>query len=266
MEPGVPYFGLNLRTAVVPHVGEIFPLRVTAGSSQHGVDCLGDVRIEVPSGIDVVGGDTSRKVHISSWVEARDFDQEWVVSLRPSRTGKYQIRGTLRIPCGDPPTWDETETLLDLDVRQDTTLVHGGYSTRFDQIRDGKRFRYGGGHLVRIDSTNALIFQRGHMVLIDSTEALLPDDVTERPQALHAPHGICRDCGLTAPRVVHYAVTVGTNGEVTWFEPPGGGQQDARIVAAAQYALKQYRFRPARGKGRPVADWAEVEVLVDPSP
>ena len=31
-------------------------------------------------------------------------------------------------------------------------------------------------------------------------------------------------------------------------------------------ALKEYRFRPARGKGRPVADWAEVDVIVDPSP
>ncbi|TMQ56742.1 MAG: hypothetical protein E6K76_12220 [Candidatus Eisenbacteria bacterium] len=263
MEPGVPYFGLGLSISVVPHIGQIFPLRARAGSSQHGVDCLGDVRIEVPSGIEVLAGDTSRKVHVSRW-EREHFDQEWVVSLRVSRTGKYRIRGELRIPCGEPTVWDESETLVDLDVRQDTTLVHGGYDTRFERIRDGKRFRYGGGHLVRVDSTNALIFQRGHMVLIDSTEALLPDDISERPLVMSAPHAKCPECGLVAPKALRFIVTVGSNGSVTWIESRPAAETPP-VLASAEQALKRYVFRPARAKGgRPVADWAEVEVIVEP--
>lgn len=266
-QPGEAYFGLNLIPSGQPRLGEVFPLRVMAGSAV-GTKCIGEVRIQVPREVEVVSGDTFRTAHVSPrWMGPQDA--EWTLRLRPSQVGRFTIRGTLRVSCGEPNSWrQETETLVDLDVRSDTTLVHGGYPTRYEQVVGGIRFRYGGARLERDSVSHQLVLRPGHMVRIDSSEALLKDDITDRPQLMDSPHAVCGDCVLSEPVRVRRAVTVGADGSVTWIEPPSAGElpEDPRIVAAAEEALKRFHFRPARGRGRAVADWAEVNVIVEPPP
>ncbi len=92
MQSGEAYFGVGLRIGVTPHLGEVFPLRVSAASAQHATDCIGRVKIDIPDGIEVVKGDTSRDVHVSIR-EMKHLDQEWLVFLRVARAGAYVIRG-----------------------------------------------------------------------------------------------------------------------------------------------------------------------------
>jgi len=265
MQSGEAYFGVGLRIGVTPHLGEVFPLRVTAESAQHAGDCPGRVRIAIPAGIEVVKGDTARDVHVSIR-DMKHIDSEWLVFLRPVRTGQYQIRGTLSISCPNG-TGDETETLLDLTMRQDTTIVFGGYPTRFERVYGGsQRFRYGGVRAAPGEGTTGLVIKPGHMVFIDRSERVLSDNVVDHPEIAAVPTVHCGKCGLAAPTEVRFFVTVGNKGDVTWVEPrPALAEEDTVLVATAKEALKTVRFVPARTKqGLAVADWAEVDVVVAP--
>jgi hypothetical protein len=77
---------------------------------------------------------------------------------------------------------------------------------------------------------------------------------------------VCADCGLEGPKALRYVVTVGIDGRVRWIEPrQTDAAEDARVLRAAEKALKKWRFRPSRIDDRPIANWAEVDVTVRPT-
>jgi hypothetical protein len=255
----IPHFGVLLTVAEdpVPRLGEKFRVRVDA-TSQAPRDVTGEVRIAVPSGIEVVEGDVARQIHPNptqtpTRIVPRDY--EWDLWLRPTRAGKFTIRGHISIPGGAANSWDESECALDLEVRADSVIVPRFSRTlRHERIADGQRFRYGG----------------KHMVLIDGPEPWLADAHGQQsdPEAIDRPEGMCVGCGLAEPKSLRYAVTVGTDGRVRWIEPrrPDAPSEDPRVLEAAENALKRWRFRPARIGERAIANWAEVDVVVQPGP
>jgi len=254
---GVPRFGLLLTIAEQPRLEEKFRIRVAAGGRARR-DAVGEVHISIPPGIEVVEGDTARQIHPNppqSPLKIVPPDYEWDLYLRPSRMGKFLIQGWMRIYRETPQRWDESESILEFDVRADTVIVSRfGHPIRHERIVDGRRFRYGG----------------KHMVLIDAPEPWLADahGPQSDPEAIDRPEGVCPGCDLTEPKVLRYVVTVGTDGSVRWIEPrpPDAPPEDPRILEAAESAVKKWRFRPARFGDRAIANWAEVDVTVQPGP
>ncbi len=251
LEPGVARFGLSLLFLDPPSLGRESRVLVSSGSTGHGKGSVAEVHISVPQGIDLVSGDTLRHPHVSLR-DPKSGDRKWEIVLRTTRVGHYVIRGYIRIPRNRPDAWDEKDLLVELDVRADTAIVAGARSTFTRRIDGAQRFRYGG----------------RHMVLLDSGDAGDHGVITEEPVVLDRPPGKCGSCGLTEPKVIKLAVTVGRSGGVTWIEPRGRGVgegDDASVLAAAEAAVRQWRFKPARAAdGQSVAQWAVVDVLVEP--
>ncbi|HEX6030907.1 MAG TPA: hypothetical protein VFY90_05710 [Tepidiformaceae bacterium] len=251
---GEPRFGLLLTVAnePQPRLGERFRIRVEAGGIGPR-DAVGRASISIPDGFTVEEGDTGRDLHANArW--GGGPRGEWDLYLRPTRPGKFTIRGWVRIPRSTPRSWDESECVLDLDVRDDSVIVPRFSRTlRHERIVEGQRFRYGGQHMVLIDGPEPWLAEASGP----------PSD----PEPIDTPVAECRDCGLTGPKVMRYAVTVGTDGSVRWIEPrrPDAPPEDSRVLAAGESALRRWRFRPARIGDRVVANWAEVEVSVHPS-
>jgi hypothetical protein len=237
----------------VPRLGEKFRIAIESGG-QGLRDAVGKVHIEIPPGIDIVEGDTDREARANPEFGG-PLRADWDLWLRPTRAGKFTIRGSISIPRGTANSWDESECALDLEVRADSVIVpRFSRALRHERVADGLRFRYGG----------------KHMVLIDGPEPWLADahGPQSDPEVIDRPEGVCAGCGLAEPRSLRYAVTVGTDGAVRWIEPrrPSAPSEDPRVLEAAENALKRWRFRPARIGERAIANWAEVDVVVQPGP
>lgn len=251
--PGEPRFGVSMSVRGAPRAGEALTVLVLAGSSQHGRSALGKVHIAVPAGIEIVAGDTTRQVHATGlWIGP--IDPPWVLVLRATRPGKYVLRGSAVFASPQNPTsWDEMEAELGLEVRPDTVLFDPwSHALRYTKMDHGRRFRYGW----------------EHMVLLEEPDPWFDETAKPRtaPAAIEQPTAVCHGCGLSGPEEVRCVVTVGTDGRVRWIEPRAASAppEDARVVKAAEDAVRQWRFRPAQIAGRAISDWAEVEVTVVP--
>ncbi len=246
-------FGLSMVVIGPVYLARPFPIMVDAWSTRHGKNTVAEVHITVPDGIDLIEGDTLRRPHVSHVWMGGPRDSEWELKLRPSRAGHYEIHGWLKIPRDRPDAWDETDCLILMDVRPDTTLFTRGSATFVTRVGGNQRFAYGG----------------DHMVLLDQDGPRPPGPIISKPEPVDPPvMSECRDCGLTEPIIIKFAVTVGAGGRVTWIEPPRRGEKpfEPRVRAAAEEALRRWQFRAARTEsGRPVADWAEVDVVVKPA-
>jgi len=250
--PAAPRFGVLLTVAddPSPRLGEKFRIRVAAGGGTK--TAVGEVHIAIPDGFQVVAGDTSRQVHPSNnWMGPQD--REWDLYLRPTRTGVSTLRGWIRIARAPSQGWDESESVLDFDVRADTVIVRRfSRAIRHERVVDRQRFRYGWQHVVLIDGPEEDV--EGNRAAESS------------PQAIATQTGTCRGCGLTEPRAVRLVVTVGVDGTVRWIEPrpASAAPEDSRVIDAAEQAVKRWLFRPARLGDRAIPNWAEVEVTVLP--
>jgi hypothetical protein len=248
-QQGEARFGVTFLFLDPPGLRRESRVLLEAGSGQHVRGTVGDVHISIPGGIELVSGDTLRHPHVSS-LDPKSGDGRWEIVVRPIAAGHYLIRGYIKIPRARPDAWDETERVLDLDVRADTTIA-STYTTYQRRIEDGQRFRYGG----------------RYMVLLDSGDAGDHGAITEGPQVFDHPAGVCGHCGLSEPKVIKLAVTVGRRGRVTWIAPRQESlvNDDPRVVAAAKTTVRRWRFRPARASdGQAVAQWAVVDVVVEP--
>lgn len=187
-------------------------------------DAVGEVRIEIPPGIEAVEGDTAREARANPQFGG-PLRADWDLWLRPIRTGKYTIRGWIRIPRGAPQSWDESECALDLEVRSDSVVVDAPESWLADT------------HGTQIDPE-----------AIDKPAAVCADCGLNEPTALHFAVTVGTDGTVRwiEPRA------------------PDAPPEDPRVLQAAESTLKNWRFRPARIGDRAIANWAEVDVVVRP--
>jgi len=234
-----------------PQIGEPFRFFIEAGAFSHR-DAIGTVRIRLPDGILATKGELERKVHVSDlWMGPSD--NTWNVYLTPTRAGKYAIRGWIRVQRpNDAENYDEMESRIDLEIRPDTVIYdRWSRGVRYERRANGQLFRYGG----------------EHMVLIDAPEEWMAEttDPIEPAQLITPPKVECSDCELSDTLTLRYVVTVGEDGRVRWIEPNDQRSLvERRVIAAAEAAMKGWRFRPARIGGRPIAQWAVVDVEIRP--
>jgi hypothetical protein len=244
---GQPGFGMLLLVQGTPRVNESFEIIVSAGSARHAANSIGEARVRLPKGLALEHGELSRKVHPSShWLGTQD--SRWRIRVRAEHTGEYVIGGYLRIPTSSQ-SYDEMETRLRIDMRADTsTFDPSSRAARFERVDGDKRYRYGW----------------KHMVLIDEPELWMTDANVQLDPPVEVDHApaVC-DCGLKKPRTIRLIVTVGADGSVRWIEPRQRSQdEDARVIAAAEKAVRNRRFIPTRLNGRAVPNWATVNVVV----
>jgi len=206
-------------------------------------------RVSVPEGIEVVSGDTVSVDHVSRR-SRRHAGRVLQIMIRPVTPGTYVIRGSLEIDAGAERGADETDFLLPIDVRPDTVIyARAPHATRFENVRGGQRYRYGGRYLVPIDST----------------EALLEDEITEKPKPLTQEAAVCPGCAVPLPTVVPFVAMVGSDGrlrESRFLDLEEQGTIASDVVAAASGALARWTFEPARAGVRAVADYVVVRVPV----
>lgn len=245
--PGIPRFNVSLMPQGSPSVGKPFEILVRAGSFQHSRDALGDVRVRLPSGVELLEGDTNRVVHVSSYWMGKQ-DNVWRITVRATAPGSHEIRASMRVQgARQKTTYDEMEVRLTLDLLADSNRYdRDSRAVRYERVDAGRRFRYGG----------------EHMVLIDGPEYWRTDANLDMapPEEMGGEPAVC-DCGLTEQRVVRFVVTVGSDGSVSWVEPRQRSE-DPRVVAAATEEVRKRRFRPSLIQGKPVANWAVVDVAV----
>lgn len=247
---GEPAFGISGYFKFPPRINEPSPLLVRVwGEDAYDGPVTSIARISVPEGIEVVSGDTVSVAHVSRR-SRKHAGRVFQIMIRPVRVGSYVIRGWLGIEAGEERGSDETDFLLPIEVRPDTVIyARAPRATRFETVRGGQRYRYGGRYLVPIDST----------------EALLEDEITEKPKPLTQEAALCAGCAAPLPTVVPFVVMVGRDGRLhdsRFLDMDEQGTMDPDVVAAASGALARWTFEPARVDGRPVADYVVVRVPV----
>jgi len=247
---GEPAFGISGYFKSPPRLNEPSLLLVRVwGDDAYDRPVTSVARVSVPEGIEVVSGDTLSVAHVSRH-SRRYAGRVLQIMIRPVRPGTYVIRGWLGIDAGAERGADETDFLLPIEVRPDTVIyARAPRATRFENVRGGQRYRYGGRYLVPIDST----------------EALLEDEITAKPKPLTQEAALCPGCAAPLPTVVPFVAMVGSDGrlrESRFLDMEEQGTIGSDVVAAASGALARWTFEPARAGGRPVADYVVVRVPV----
>lgn len=247
---GEPAFGISGYFQAPPRLGQAVTLMVRIwGEDSYDVPITSVGRISIPDGIDLVSGDTVSVAHVDRHTRHRG-ERLVPLVIRPSRYGTYRIRGWLSIDAGEEHGVDETDFYLPLTIQPDT-LIYGRAprATRFENVRHGQRYRYGGRYLVPIDST----------------QALLEEEITSKPKAIEQEAASCHTCPGPLPTVVPFAVMVGADGKIResrFLDIQETGSIDPLLVAAANGALSSWRFEPAHAGSRAVADYVVVRVPV----
>ncbi|HEX7077971.1 MAG TPA: hypothetical protein VF363_06085 [Candidatus Eisenbacteria bacterium] len=218
------------------------------GGAQYDSLAKGHARIAIPEGIQLVSGDTLRDVLLSPFVSRPPSDRGWSVTIRPMRTGTYTIRGDLTVDEGPERGRDESGFELSLDVRADTTIfAPTPRVTRFEKVREGRRFRYADGLLVPIDST----------------ETFLESEITSKPRVVREARAIAPRGAGTPRDGVAFVAIVGADGsliDAMPVEEPGSLGFGPEILGPAEEALASFRFAPAIAQGRAVPDYLALRV------
>jgi hypothetical protein len=242
MTPDMSGFGMDLSAYERTDSAGHWLLAVWTWSRPHADPAT--AKLEV-TGAAVVDGPTARQIaETEHWL--------WRVTLKKLESGPVEIRGTLRVPRAEPGSYDYCENILKLDVQGHDVIVRENRKTEEISVRGANWFRYGGEYLVAIDSTD-----------VD-----FPHQIERRPQIVAAPDVECPACSLSNPVEIPLAVTVGKKGDVTWIRPDppyGSGPVDGRFWKAAAEGVRRYKFRPALSQGKPIADYAVVQVRIVPS-
>jgi hypothetical protein len=209
----------------------------------------GHARISVVGAGTVVDGDGPRRIPASP---NSPVNLDWTLKLRGNGIGRVDVRGEVRFPGTSPRSYELHEALLKFDVSETGVRLVESRTVRQISVREGRKFRYAGLFLVAIDD--------------DEEED--PRQVEARPQLVHGPIVYCGECALLAPVEIPVVVTVGKGGKVTWVSAIGNLQGKA-LSETARSAIKkelaQFNFRPAAANGRPIADYARVNVTLAPN-
>lgn len=201
-------------------------------------------RIEVSNGVQVIEGETLRRARPSG------RSGLWSIRLKVLRPGRSWIRGTVTIDTGAGYT-DEGEFLLTLDAGNDTVMVAPSTLVRAETVRGGQRFRYAGKALVPIRKP----------------ERFTEEDIRARGTRARvkvATPGKCPECTDRAATTLEYLVVVDEHGAAIAANLRAQGVPEPAAERAARIALREWKFAPARLDGKAVADWAYVQVSVEP--
>ena len=142
---GEPAFGISGYFKSPPRLNEPSLLLVRVwGDDAYDRPVTSVARVSVPEGIEVVSGDTVSVAHVSRR-SRRHAERLLQIMIRPVRPGAYVIRGWLGIDAGAERGTDETDFLLPIEVKPDTVIyARAPRATRFENVRGGQRYRYGG--------------------------------------------------------------------------------------------------------------------------
>jgi len=221
----------------------IIGLGVLAESAGHSPGARADVIVTLPPDFQIVEGQSSRKDLRVDVNARRNDDQTWRLRVRPRKRGDFVIQTRMRIQDG--PVRDECEWDTKVHVA-DTTLVEMPTEIWSEREEGGKRYRYGG----------------RYMVLMDRDDPR-PLRIDQEPEAVVRPEGHCDGCASRDSLVIPIAITVGRMGTVTWIvRPEVSVPLDPRVIAAAEGAVRKWRFKPATAHGIAVAEWAIADVVV----
>lgn len=238
---GQPPFAFGASYVEEPMFGQPIRLRITC-SGLYDASASSEVHIEVPPGIEVVEGETSR-------VLSPLRDDSWFLTLRPIRPGRFAVHGTMRTTSASHV--DEAEFQLPIRVTGSRIVAELSRVTREERIVDGQRYRYAFEYLVPISGPQ--------MVTQDAIEA-----ENGKPQVLDARAATCPECRLETPISVLMRVLVDERGRASEPEYVGPDPDlSPAVIEAAKAAAKDWRFRPAHAQGITTPDRAVVEVRVD---
>ena len=205
----------------------------------HGGGTIGaEANLKLPPGLTRIDGEAQRRL-----VLRRDHPEKWRLVLKASQPGQYVIRGTLRIQRpGDGGLYQgqyETRLEVGADEVRGSTVENGSEMTL-----GGKRYGYGGLWLVLLEPGDPLT-----------------NGVDLSPVVLQQEDAICDECPDSV--VVPFVVTVGRDGKIRWPRlDPSDRDISPRVLAAAENALRDWRYEPASSHGRAVAYWAVARVMV----
>jgi hypothetical protein len=199
----------------------------------------GDVRISLPRGVQVLEGDL---VHHVRFDTGERSDWYWVMKVKADTPGAYTVKANLLVHFASGLYEEgEYESQMNLTPGHPSGV---GRCVWAERKVDGKRFAYAGNYLV----------------LMDPGEDHLADPIDRGPESEYDVDGSCRDCGCDSTVIARMILTVGSGGEVRWIRPDG--PIDPKVTAAAEGALRKWKFRPATAKGRRVPYWATAQVRV----
>ena len=223
--------------------GGVFGLGAWAESSGHRPSALAEVTVTLPPSFQVIQGQLSRKnLHVDVSASRKE-DRFWSLQLRALTPGDYAIDTDLRIVDGK--IRDESEWRTNVHVG-DTVTVQNPSEVWSEREEGGRRYRYGGRYMVLLDGNYPK-----------------PLHIDQEPVPLVKPDGICAKCDAPDSLVIPVAITVGSKGSVTWvIRPEVSIKIDPHVIAAAESAIRKWRFQPATAQGVPVAQWAIAHVVV----
>jgi len=247
---GEPAFGISGYFKTPPKLDQPTTLQIRVwGENEYAPPATGVARISIPDGIEVLSGDTVSVMHVDRRTR-RHPERVFQLVIRPVRYGSYLIRGWLAIDAGEERGADETDFYLPLTITPDSvTYARAPRPTRYENVRHGQRYRYGGRYLVPIDSS----------------QALLEEEITQKAKPTVQEAASCHGCPGPLPTVVPFVVMVGSDGRIResrFLDIQEQGTTDPALVAAASATLSGWQFEPAKAKGVPVADYVVVRVPV----
>jgi len=247
---GEPTFGISGYFKSPPRLDQAVTLMVRIwGGDAYDRPVTSVGQISIPEGIDIVSGDTVSIARVDRYSRRR-ADRVIQIVIRPARYGSYMIHGSLSLDGGDDYGTDETDFYLPLIIQPDT-LIYGRapHTTRYENVRNGQRYRYGGRYLVPIDSS----------------QALLEEEITQKPKPVTVQAAACHGCPGPLPAFVPFVVMVGSDGrikETRFLDIQEEGSIDPALVTAASNELHEWKFEPAKAGNRAVADYVVVRVPV----
>jgi hypothetical protein len=247
---GEPAFGISGYFNSPPKLNQAITLQIRVwGENDYEAPATSVARISIPEGIRIISGDTVSVARVDRGTKRRP-ERVILIVIRPERYGTYLIRGSLKIDGGEERGIDETDFYLPLTIESDrVSYARAPRSTRYEHVRHGQRYRYGGRYLVPIDST----------------QALLEEEITEKARPTVQEAATCHTCPGPLPTVVPFVAMVGSDGrlrESRFLDIQEQGTTDPALVAAASDALSRWEFEPARANDLPVADFVVVRVPI----
>ena len=241
---GEPNFELGVKPYPPETDGNIFTLAVYAVDHRRCKEpSTAEAVVTLPPGLELVSGDLGRVMTMP-----RNKRYWWAIRVRCTNPGEYVIPYVLRMEDLQAGERDvaEFETVL----RVSGTRVEGSQRRlRVQHFANGKRYRYGGRHLVEIEEEDPIRLK-----------------IEREPIALKTEEGTCPQCSGNGSRVVRLVVTVSPEGSATWVRSGCDMKQTDPLVLAAEAAVRRWKFRHATAGGRPIAQWAIADVTVRQGP
>ena len=229
---------LSLWTAVGSNPESIVVYVAAATRNESGVP--GHVRVSIPAGMELTGGDTSFTV------PARRVLPPRVLNLRAVEDGTYGISAALS--AGDETKDGQiVEAQLSLIVEGDS--LSGGPSelVRAEVVSDGRRYRHAGFWLVPIQGEET--FSPAEFARTGS-----------KPRPLDPIVAHCLKCTADVDSVT-FVVVVDRSGKATQTRALDESG-DPEVIRAAAEAIADARFQPARYGGRAVTDWVHLRIPI----